>query len=269
MFAQPESGQPLSKLVQSGALDTMEGDGFHRIAWLITEALKVPATFITLLNVERYWARSDLDIEAETVLEALKGGHDAIPSSDILEINDARLDPAYFDSPLVLRDKPIRFIACAPILDAAGFACGVVTVLDEDPRKLDQNERSMLRCFTDQVESEMKILTLMQEEADLRFEVSKAFNAKSTFLSQMSHEIRTPIAGIIGATDLMLADQNRDVPELLNTIRTSASDLLQLLNETLDSAKIEAGGLNIQSVPVDLVSLSRQAGASLQCYCGK
>ena len=257
MADNPDEEQ-LSGLVQSGILETVESEAFDRICWLVSEVINTSATIITLLNGQRFWMRSDLGFSTEDVNRSLVRFHESVTSSDILEINDAYVDPSFFDSDLVDRHNGVRFFAGAPILDPNGFVCGVLTILDVNPRKLTQNERTKLRCFADQVENEIKILLLMQEESDLRFEVSKAFNAKSTFLSQMSHEIRTPIAGIIGATDLLLSGSKRDSPELLNSIRTSASDLLQLLNETLDSAKIEAGGLHIQSVPVDLVSIAEK-----------
>tara|TARA_R100001086_G_scaffold246357_2_gene178461 strand:- start:1676 stop:3352 length:1677 start_codon:yes stop_codon:yes gene_type:complete len=248
-------GEALSGLVQSGVLDTIEGEAFQRVAWLISEVLDMPVTLISLLNGERCWLRSELEFTSEEILGSLAEFLGTIPSSEILEINDAHVDASCFDCPIVDRPRGVRFIGATTITDPAGFPCGYVTLLDTRPRKLSQNERTKLRCFTDQLESEIKILSLMSEEANLRFEVSRAFNAKSTFLSHMSHEIRTPIAGIIGATDLLLAGGRQETPELLNTIRTSASDLLQLLNETLDSAKIEAGGLHIESVPVDLYAL--------------
>ncbi len=246
----------ISSLVHAGVLDTAEGEAFDRIAWLISEGLKAPLVLIMLLDGERYWCRSELGLSAAEVVTELKGLHEAIGGTDLFEINDALVDLSFYDSPLVARNNGVRFLAATPISDGAGFQCGVVALLDVRPRKLSQNERTMMRCFADQLENELKMLSLMQEEAELRIEVSKAFDAKSTFLSQMSHEIRTPIAGIIGATDLLLAEGNVESVELLNTVRSSASDLLQLLNETLDSAKIEAGGLRIHSEPVDLAALS-------------
>lgn len=78
-------------------------------------------------------------------------------------------------------------------------------------------------------------------------------DAKSEFIANISHELRTPMNGVIGMAGLMLdtrlSTEQRDYAE---TIISSAQSLLLLINELLDTAKLEAGKLELRLAEFDL-----------------
>jgi len=83
----------------------------------------------------------------------------------------------------------------------------------------------------------------------------EASKAKSVFLSSVSHELRTPLNGILGFAELLeidakspLTDRQRQKVE---QIRKSGNDLLALINDILDLARIEAGSLSLSIEPVE------------------
>ncbi|WP_177188021.1 GAF domain-containing hybrid sensor histidine kinase/response regulator [Methanolobus profundi] len=84
----------------------------------------------------------------------------------------------------------------------------------------------------------------------------KASQAKSEFLANISHEMRTPLNGIIGFMDLLQQTElTQRQSNYMNTISTSASSLLDLINDVLDLSKIEAGKLELDTERTDLIQL--------------
>ncbi len=84
----------------------------------------------------------------------------------------------------------------------------------------------------------------------------EASRLKSEFLANMSHEIRTPMNGIIGMTELALDHPlEPKVQEYLRIVGASAHSLLDVINDILDFAKIEAGKLDLQHADFDLREL--------------
>ncbi len=89
--------------------------------------------------------------------------------------------------------------------------------------------------------------------------------ARSSFLANMSHEIRTPINAIAGLTHLLRSEGATPAQtERLLKIETASQHLLSIINAILDLAKIEAGKLELENVPVDVAEIVADVVAMIQ-----
>ena len=121
-----------------------------------------------------------------------------------------------------------------------------------DVRSGDELE-SLAQAFNlmaDATESSMRQLEVKTEEA------LEASRLKSEFLANMSHEIRTPMNGILGVVKLVQRQPlDGKLRRYIETIDSSASALLTIINDVLDFSKMEAGKYTLQHVAFDIRSV--------------
>ncbi len=92
-----------------------------------------------------------------------------------------------------------------------------------------------------------------------------ANTAKSEFLANVSHEIRTPMNAIIGLSHILARSSplTANQRKYIDTLQTSGESLLMLINDLLDVAKIEAGGIEIETIPFQLDRMISEVASML------
>ena len=111
-----------------------------------------------------------------------------------------------------------------------------------------------LRKQNQTLEEHVTALAKTEQELRLAHDVAlEASRIKSEFLANVSHEIRTPMNGVLGMLQLLRDTHlNTEQKDYADTAYKSGQVLLQLLNDTLDLSKIEAGRMQLEQLPFDL-----------------
>lgn len=147
-------------------------------------------------------------------------------------------------------------VNAAPVWSADGKFEGMVASLEDMTERARVEDE--LRRYREGLEELVRQRT--GELVAARDHAMAANNAKSVFLANVSHELRTPLNAILGFAGL-IADSERVPPEhlaKLRVIQRSGEHLLELINDVLDMAEIEAGGFTTDISSTDLNDLSLQ-----------
>ena len=123
---------------------------------------------------------------------------------------------------------------------------------------LSAKELELTREAADQIGTAIAHATLYKELESARQQAEEGSRLKSEFLANVSHEIRTPLNGMIGFLKLILdgmADDEEEKALFLEEAHKSSIHLLEVINDILDFAKIEAGKMELELTPVKLDEL--------------
>jgi signal transduction histidine kinase len=247
----------LRALYELSILDTPAEQSYDDIAQLAMMVCQVPIAVVSLVDKDRQWFKSCLGLNAtETHRDIAFCAHAILTPLDVLEVEDATQDYRFADNPLVTGEPGIRFYAGAPLLTQSGLVLGTLCVIDHQPRKLSNVQKSSLMLLANQV---VKLL-----------ELRETHQLKNEFVSTVSHELRTPLTSISAALRMVLGGMLGEVPAKINEILTVAAKnsqrLTLLINDLLDMEKLLAGKMVFDLKPSKVLPLLEQAVSENKAY---
>jgi PAS domain S-box-containing protein len=162
---------------------------------------------------------------------------------------------------------PERFLRIADVTRANPEFEGFETFELADGRTLERHvapQRINGRCtgvvvhWRDVSERKQTLEALQAQQV-----AEKANRAKSEFLARMSHELRTPLNAIIGFSSIMQMDRKQPLTatqrQWLGHVHKAGNNLLGLINEVLDVARLESGHMQVEFVEVDAAATAQEA----------
>ncbi len=146
--------------------------------------------------------------------------------------------------------RPTSFL-CVPLV-ARGRSVGAISLtMTDSGRTYTPDDMNLAMELARRAAVAVDNALIYRRSLALRLEAEAASSAKSDFLAKMSHEFRTPINAMVGYAELLEMGISGPVTmsqaKQLARIRVSGEHLTGLVNEILDFAKIEAGGMRIEA----------------------
>ena len=139
-----------------------------------------------------------------------------------------------------------------------------ITAIKTHEEKLVEGEKRLMASVADLRASQQRSAELAEKYAAEKTRAEEANQAKSKFLANMSHELRTPLNAIIGFSEIMESGMfgplgAEKYQEYCTDIRGSGQYLLDVINDVLDMAKIEAGRIMLDFEDLELDTLLNEA----------
>lgn len=187
-----------------------------------------------------------------------RASYEAISAAATARIRREKNDPANPDVRVIeLTSGDWLHVVERRAADGGVITVGVdITPLKRKEEELARNERRLAESLGRAETQEYRIKALVKEAHEERQKAEEASRAKSTFLANMSHELRTPLNAVIGFSEIMAKELfgpigNDQYRQYSGDIFDSGNHLLELINDILDMAKIEAGKLTLAPRPLD------------------
>lgn len=169
--------------------------------------------------------------------------------------NEVRLAPDFLPNPML---PETRAELAVPMV-AGDVLIGVLDVQSEQPGRFTDEEVLIYTTLASQVAVAVQNARLYAEQVNVADRLREVDRLKSEFLASMSHELRTPLNSIIGYAEILLdgidGELTDEMQEDVAAIYESGRHLLNLINDVLDLAKIEAGQMDLRRERVRLHEL--------------
>jgi len=152
----PENeAERIATLHNLNILDTPRHDRFDRYTRISARIFDMPIAVISLVDRYRQWFKSTEGFDGEETPRKISFCGHAILGDDVFEIRNTRRDARFRDNPLVVGQPHIRFYAGAPLEAPNGHKLGTLCLIDRVPRRLSDEEKTMLKNLADMVVSEI------------------------------------------------------------------------------------------------------------------
>lgn len=182
----------------------------------------------------------------------------------LLDFPDLHEDPRTTHNGLI-RAHGLRSYIGAPIHAVGGRPIGALCCMTKEPRHWTEAQKALLLQLAACVDDQIELSALRLEAQRAQEKLGAIAKARSGFIAHISHELRTPLTGIIGSIRLLDSfNLGATAGELVGVLNRSSARLVDIMNDTLDLAKIDSGFFSIKMETCDLDAIAADIVAQYQ-----
>jgi signal transduction histidine kinase/CheY-like chemotaxis protein len=286
--------EPAVEALRAGALDFLSKDKPRRIVPAVQRALREAADRRARVDVERELRVSEeryrtgfelapeallaYDLDRRMIVDAnakaitlFRCSRVELRMADFLTLSPARQPDGRTSTEMISHHIGCALAGESPVFPWTFEAAGELIPTETRIINLSTVGHNLAQINIIDLRERLRAEEIRRRSADLEMQnrrIQEASRLKSEFLANMSHELRTPLNAIIGFTELLFDGQvdptSPTHKEFLGDILSSGRHLLQLINDVLDLAKVEAGKLEFRPELVDVPKLVGEVVAILR-----
>lgn len=252
----------LNALDATGLMDGPEDAAFDRFTALVRLTLGCDVSLISIVDSARQFFKSRSGEIAEPFC-SLRGtplSHSfcqhVVNDGHALRISDAREDPRLKDNLAIEALGVVAYLG-TPLATEDGFVIGSLCAICGEPKEWSAADLQILELIARSVMSEVRLSISSKILATNLEALQRVQNERDDVLHALVHDMRTPVAATMTCIEL-LGDElplDSDQKELMNVIRTSSHQLLEMLTGILQVNQLDTG---LDRQPVDVGLLLRQ-----------
>lgn len=250
----------LAAVAQCCVLDCAQEESFDALTQLAARLLKVPVSFVSIIDQQRDFYKSQFGFPVELAAERQLAGrtfcHFTLVRDEMLVIDDTHSDPSWQSVPTV-QSLGVRAYVGVP-LKLGGQTVGSFCVMDTLPRRWSDDELEVMRELALSVGRELSLraslATALEESALAR----KLAREREELFALVAHDLRTPLQILQLSTALLQRDPEFGPHPVVARMKNAVSALLEMASGLLASSAAISKA-DIQARPVSAAALIRDA----------
>lgn len=253
-----DDNRRLKELYRYEVLDTSYEDEFNDVVHLAATICNTPIALVSLIDQQRQWFKAKLGIEANEFPRDISFcGHTINADTAVFEVSDATKDERFLDNPLVVESPYIRFYTGIPLINNNGFKVGTISVMDTQPRTLNEVQIFTLQTLARQVVKLLDQNLLNKQLEQQQEKLQQQMEMQNRILSIIAHDVRNPIGAVKSIIELNAKKilSQHDSVELMNMAGKQIDGTVELLNNLVDWGSMQMRGEGFEKEKVHMRTL--------------